>query len=225
VLTTLVRLLTFRLDAAGYAALGLREARVGLVLAWIAGIGRYWDHPTAGLAQKSGVGSVVYVLLLSALLWLVLRPMGTHRRAYWNVAAMVGSSSPLAWLYALPVERWTDVQTAIDLNIAFLAVVAVWRVLLYARYLKVGCSLNWIPASVCTLLPLCAIVTALMALNLEQAVFDLMGGLQRREGPGERVIDETYGVVVNITFFSWLAVLPLLIAYGFAIWRVESARR
>jgi Trk-type K+ transport system membrane component len=72
---------------------------------------------------------------------------------------------------------------------------------------------------------LCAIVTALMALNLEQAVFDLMGGLQRREGPGERVIDETYGVVVNITFFSWLAVLPLLIAYGFAIWRVESARR
>jgi hypothetical protein len=224
VLTTLARLLTFRLDAAGYAALGVREARVGLVLAWIAGIGRYWDHPTAGLAQKSGVGSVLYVLVLSALLWLVVRPLGVHRRPYWNVAAMVGMSSPLAWLYALPVERWTDLQTAIDLNIAFLAVVAVWRVMLYARYLKIGCSLNWITTALCTLLPLCAIVTALMALNLEHAVFDLMGGL-RREGTAERVIDETYQVVVNITFFSWFAFLPLLIAYGFAIWRVESARR
>jgi len=223
VLATLVRLLTFRLDAAGYAALGIREARVGLLLAWIAGIGRYWDHPTAGLAQNSGVGSVVYVLVLSALLWLVLRPLGAHRRPYWNIAAMVGLSSPLAWLYALPVERWTDQQTAIDLNIGFLAVVAAWRVLLYARYLKVGCALDWSATVACALLPLCAIVTALAALNLEHAVFDLMGGL-RREGTAERVVDETYRVVMNVTFISWLAFLPLLIAYCVAAWRARNSR-
>jgi hypothetical protein len=223
VLTTLVRLLTFRLDAVGYAALGAREARVGLVLAWIAGIGRYWDHPTAGLAQKSGFGSVIYVLALSGLLSLMLRPMRAHRRLYWNVAAMVGLSSPLAWIYALPVERWTDVESAIGLNIGFLAVVATWRVLLFARYLIVGCALPWYATLVCALLPLSAIVTALSALNLENAVFDLMGGL-RREGAGERVIDETYKVVVNITFFSWLALMPLLIAYGFAVWRAQHQR-
>jgi len=223
VLTTLARLLTFRLDAAGYAALGVREACVGLVLAWIAGVGRYWDHPTAGLAQKSGVGSVVYVLLLSALLWLVLRPLGVHRRPYWNVAAMVGMSSPLAWLYALPVERWTDLQTAIDLNLAFLAVVAVWRVLLYARYLKVGCALDWFATLACALLPLCAIVNALAALNLEHAVFDIMGGL-RREGTAERVVDETYRVVMNVTFVSWLASVPLLAAYWIAASRAQTPR-
>ena len=222
-LATLVRLLTFRLDAAGYKALGEREARVGLVLAWIAGIGRYWDHPTAGFAQKSGVGSVIYVLALSALLSLMLRPMRAHRREYWNVAAMVGLSSPLAWLYALPVERWTDVELAIELNVGFLAVVATWRVLLFARYLSVGCVLPGHATIACALLPLSAIVTALSVLNLENAVFDLMGGL-RREGASERVIDETYKVVVNTTFFSWLAFLPLLIAYGFAVWRAQHPR-
>jgi hypothetical protein len=35
-----------------------------LVATWLAGMGRYWDHPSAGLLQMLGVGSVVYVFLL-----------------------------------------------------------------------------------------------------------------------------------------------------------------
>lgn len=212
---------TFRLHAAGYAALGWREARVGLVLAWIAGIGRYWDHPTAGLAQQSGVGSVAYVFALSALLWLMLRPLGAHRRSYAALAAMVGLTSPLAWVYALPVERWTSVDTAIPLNLAFLAVVALWRVALFVRYLRVGCGLSRPGVLVCAALPLSVIVTALTMLNLEHAVLDLMGGL-RREAPAERVIDETYRTVVTITILSWWTLLPLLLGYSALAWHARQ---
>jgi hypothetical protein len=219
---TLARWLSFRFDRDEYAALGWREARVGLVLAWISGLGRYWDHPTAGLAQKSGLGSVVYVLALSALLWHTLRPFPAQRGSYANVAAMVGMTAPLAWLYALPVERWTSVENAIDLNIAFLAIVAIWRVSLYARYLRVGWRFDWLATIVCTFLPLVAIVTSLTLFNLEHAVFSIMGGLQR-EGASERVIDETYKVVVEITFFAWCALLPLLAGYVVAIVRARRS--
>ncbi len=220
-LATLFRQLTLRLDATQYAALGRREALIGLELAWIAGIGRYWDHPSAGFAQRSGVGSVIYVFALSALLWLMLRPMGAHRREYWNVVAMVGLTSPLAWLYALPVERWTEVESAIGLNLGFLAVVAAWRLLLLARYLSVGCGLPWWSALACTLLPLSAIVTALSLFSLERVVLDAMAGL-RREGAAERILEATDHAVINITVLSWWTVIPSLFAYAFS---AEHSRR
>ena len=44
------------------------------------------------------------------------------------VVALVLDNSPLAWLYALPVERWLELGAALSLNRWFLAVVAAWRV-------------------------------------------------------------------------------------------------
>ena len=40
-------------------------------------MGRYWDNPRVGLAQHLGLGSVVYVFVLAAVLWLsfwLMRP-------------------------------------------------------------------------------------------------------------------------------------------------------
>ena len=44
-----------------------------------------------------------------------------------TILAAVSLTSPLAWLYALPVERWCDLRTAISLNLWFLAIDAQWR--------------------------------------------------------------------------------------------------
>jgi hypothetical protein len=50
--------------------------------------------------------------------------------AFWMTA-------PIAWLYAIPVERFFDSLTAAKANIALLAIVSLWRVLLMARVFQV----------------------------------------------------------------------------------------
>ncbi len=49
---------------------------------------------------------------------------------YWMTA-------PLAWLYAIPVERYVSAGDAVNWNLRFLALVSVWRVLLITRVLAV----------------------------------------------------------------------------------------
>jgi len=48
--------------------LGGMHLMFGLLCAWLAGMGRYWDDPGAHLLQRLGVGSVIYVFALSFLL-------------------------------------------------------------------------------------------------------------------------------------------------------------
>jgi len=60
-------------------------------------------------------------------------------------------------------------------------------------------------------------VTVLTALNLERAVFDVMGGL-REEGTAG---DSAYGVLIALTLLSTILVGPLLLAYGL-IWFFNS---
>lgn len=60
-----------------------------------------------------------------------------------------------------------------------------------------------------SLVPLTLIVNALTALNLERAVFDVMGGLRE---PGT-ASDDGCGVLVLITVFADLALVPVLVAY------------
>lgn len=221
---TTIRLLTFRLDRAGYAALGRREAALGLAFAWLAGIGRYWDHPTAGPAQKSGVGSVVYVLALAGLIWLILRPLPWNRRPYLQVVAAVGLTAPLAWLYAIPVEKWLDVDGALRVNLWFLLIVAAWRVLLYGRFLRVGARCARVATLVIALLPLAAIVTSLAILDLERSALDLMAGIDRSE-PSRAVAQQTELILMDLTLTSFYAVLPLLISYAAIVWAQRSAFR
>lgn len=52
-----------------------------------------------------------------------------------------------------------------------------------------------------TLLPLCAILGLLTALNLELAVFEIMSGI-RRGHPAEQVSDANYGFVLGLTVLS-----------------------
>ena len=61
-----------------------------------------------------------------------------------------------------------------------LAFVAVWRVAWLVFYLRRSARLPWYSVAVATLLPITIVVTVLTAVNLERAVFDVMGRLPRR---------------------------------------------
>ena len=124
----------------------------------------------------------------------------------------VSLTSPPAALYALPVERWYSVDTAATMNFWFLAIVAAWRVGLYGVYLRRAASLGGGAVCVATLLPLMGIVTALSILNLERAVFEIMGGLREQTAN-----DAAYSLLLGLTLLSVYGVIPVLIAYGCVI--------
>ena len=188
-----------------------------LGITWLAGIGRYWDHPSAQWWQYAGSGSVAYVFVLAGLLWLVGLPLRIFGWKYSGVLLFVCMTSPPALLYAIPVERFLPLYVAQDVNFWFLAVVAAWRVGLLLRFLAVPCGLG-AGALVVTLLPLCVIVLALSAFNLEQATFEIMATGETQETPH----DGAYAAVVMMSIASIFAVVPLVACYA---WIAVNRRR
>ena len=64
-LTTQLRVLTFRISREELLKLNRRHLAWGLAWTWIVGIGRWWDDPGARLLQHLGLGSVIYIFVLS----------------------------------------------------------------------------------------------------------------------------------------------------------------
>lgn len=202
-----VRLLTFRRPSQGLQENAGAYLAFGLVCAWLAGLGRYWDNPRAALWQHLGLGSVAYVFVLAALLWALLAPLRPSRWTYRNVLLFVTLTSPPAFLYAIPVEHFMSAAAARATNSWFLALVAAWRVALLYVFLKRFARLSGNALLVALLLPLTIIVIALAVLNLEHATFDFMGGLRTDDGTSND------GAYAFVSLLSMLCILlaPLLI--------------
>jgi hypothetical protein len=209
-LLTAVRLLTFRASSEELRALNYRHLAFGLLGTWLVGMGRWWEDPKAGLLQQLGIGSVIYVFILAAFLWLVLWPLTPPRWSFLNVLIFVTLTAPPAILYALPVRHGLPLQTAQTVRLWFLGIVAGWRVALLVFYLRRGAGLTGARLTLSALFPLLLIVFVLTALNLERVVFDFMGGVRASD---RTVNDAAYSVLVLITMISMLAFLPLLSCY------------
>ncbi len=210
VLSTAARLLTFRLSRQEFLDLGRSHFIFGLAATWIVGIGRYWDDPGAKLVQHLGLGSVIYIFVLSMFLWLVVWPLRPKRWSYRKVLIFVSLASPPAILYAIPVERFLSLEAARSVNAWFLAVVATWRVALLIFFLRRYAQLGVFQIIVAACLPLTLIVTMLSALNLERAVFDIMGGFREDGGTAN---DKAYAVLFTLTYVSVLLFVPLVLCY------------
>lgn len=211
----------FRLLAFRKVDLDLNRHRSGyliyiFVVSWIVGMGRYWDHPDAHIWQYAGLGSVAYIVVLSAFLYVVVLPLKPKRWTYALVLVFVGLTSLPALLYAIPVERFMSLEQAQVTNAWFLGVVALWRVLLYVRFLARGAGLGKFGTFIATLLPLSGIVVTLAILNLEHVMFDIMAGIR----PGEESPNDiAYNVVVSLSMFAFVAFPVTLICYLVAIYR------
>ncbi len=212
------RLLTFRSTKEELSHLESRHLWYGLAWTWLVGMGRWWDDPGASLPQHLGLGSLVYVLCLATLLWLVMVPLKPDHWSWKGVLTFVTLTSPPAILYAIPVEKFTPLETARLLNVVFLAVVATWRVAMLLFYLRRLGGLNGPAVFSGALLPLTFVVATLSYLNLERAVFEVMAGLDTAGTAN----DTAYLVLLIITLLSVYTVLPLL---GIYIWCCYKRRR
>lgn len=207
-LVTIFRLIFFRASSAELAKIGWRHFAIGLLCTWLVGMGRYWDNPRVSLLQHLGIGSVIYIFILSFFLWLVIWPLRPRNWTYFKVLTFISLVSPPAALYAIPVEKFVTLGTANSINAWLLAVVATWRVALLIFYLRRSGQLKWFPTVVATCLPLTIIVVALAMLNLERVVFNFMGGI-RDASPN----DSAYGVLFLLSLLSVALFVPLLICY------------
>lgn len=147
---------------------------MALVFTWIAGLGRHWDHVDPLWWQRFGLGSLAYLFATAALVWIVGAPLYPRAWRYLDVLLFVALTSPLAWVHALPIDRWMSVEDAATADAWILAVVATWRMALLVRQFMVVAGLPWWLALTAALLPLVSIVVALTLRELHHVALDLM---------------------------------------------------
>jgi hypothetical protein len=213
-MNTIIRLLTFRLTREEMLQFNKTHFIAGLIGTWIVGMGRYWDDPGANLLQHLGLGSVIYIFLLAALIWLILLPFKVEKWHYFAVVTFIGLTSFPAIFYAIPVERFLSMKTANSINVWFLAIVAAWRLGLLFFFLKRFTRLSIGNILTVTLMPICLIISILTVLNLHRVVFNIMGGM-RNPTPH----DSSYLVLMLLTGISLILIIPLLIAYAVGIYK------
>lgn len=191
----------------------------GLICTWIVGMGRYWDNPKAEWLQHLGIGSVVYIFVLSFFLLLFVAPLRVSNASYFRVLTFVSLVSPPAVLYAIPVEKFVDMESANTINAWFLLIVATWRVALWIFAMRRLFDVGWIASITATLLPLTIIVVALLNLNLEKVVFEIMGGFHK---PTPN--DSAYVVLFLITLFSMMLAPVLIIVYSIFVYQAHKKK-
>lgn len=214
------RVLSGRFTREDVSSVGVPHLLLGLFFTWMAGVGRYWDSPRANMLQHLGVGSLAYVLVLSAFLWLLLLPLRPARWSYVQLLTFLCAVSPPAILYAVPVERFMPLADARRANVWFLAIVAAWRVALYIVFLVRYAGFKNLRLLVAALLPLTVIVFGLTALNLERAVFDVMAGIDPVAGTSA---DDAYAILFLISLLSFYIAPVMLVLYVAAIILVRSS--
>ena len=208
-----IRLLTFKLSREEMLRFNNWHLIAGLTGTWLVGMGRYWDDTKASLLQHLGLGSVVYVFVLAAFIWLILLPFKIEKWNYRIVLTFIALTSFPAVFYAIPVERFFSIATANTMNVWFLAIVASWRLALLYYFLKHFTKLSTGNIVTVTFMPICLIISVLTMLNLHNVVFEVMGGI-RNPSPH----DSSYLILMLLTGLSMILAIPLLIAYGVGIY-------
>lgn len=174
------------------AVLRIAESRwalpLGLALVVSGGLARNYDGQDL-LAEPwvlaAGVlVSTVNAFVLFGLAYWAARACGSTLPGFWRgYRAFLGlfwMTAPMAWLYAVPYERMLEPVGAVKANLATLALVSAWRVLLSARALSVLFGVPY--AAVLMLVLLFSDVTLVAAaMASPKPVLDVMGGLQHTD--------------------------------------------
>ena len=123
-------------------------------------------------------------------------------------------TAPIAWLYAIPVERMLDSYAAAQANIVLLAVVSLWRVILMARAVQVTTTVSFLMALMWVLFAAAveALVVFFFGGVFAQAIMRGMGGM--RNSPEEELIYQAMSTAFSAALFG----APVLLVLCF-LWK------
>jgi len=218
-----LRVLFLRNTRDDYLAFTWWHFAFGLLITWLVGMGRYWDNPRVETVQRLGGGSFAYVFILALLLFAVGLPFRDKNWTYPRVLTMVVLSSPPAAIYALPVEKLFDFETARSFNTLFFGLVALWRMLIWGRFVFLMCPTSTPGRISVIFLPVTAILVVLAVLNLEQAVADLMSGLQ--PAPNGTTADRAYIWLIMLTALDVYLVFPVISITYIVAWIIHARKK
>jgi len=110
-------------------------------------------------------------------------------------------TAPVGWLYALPVERFLDPVASARANVVLLAIVSLWRVLLFSRMVAVTGKARYRDALAWVLVAACAETFAVLLLaNFGLAVAKGMAGL--RYSPAEDVMMSAVNFAISAAMIA-----------------------
>lgn len=211
-ISTLIGYLVGRRQAILDVATTRSAVWLGLVFVISAGFAREYDgedllHAPWHLFLPLAA-SLATSFLLFCLLWLAIGDEGNHAvtsfRSYPSFLGLYWMTAPLAWLYALPVERFLSATESIEANLALLAIVSVWRVVLMTRVIAVLYVAKTWHAFFIVMLFADTVALALIVLT-PIPIIQIMGGIRLTES--ERLVQSTaflIGIVGALTWLVWL---------------------
>ncbi len=199
---------------------------VGLVFVLSAGLAREYDgesllhepwHLLIPLAASTALALSLYGLVYIG----GVRP-GTRRPRFLDgfrqFLALFWMTAPMAWLYAIPYERFLSLDNAIYLNVWTLGLVSVWRVVLIARVLSVFTRRSLIGVSI-LVLTFAWLTMGITVMVIPLPIIQFMGGI--RMDAGERLLAELSFFIVALGIFAMIVLLPAMaavLAFGRATW-------
>ncbi|MCA9047544.1 MAG: hypothetical protein KDA89_02380 [Planctomycetaceae bacterium] len=206
-LTTLLRYLCFDRTAIDRIATCRNAIWAGVTFALLGAVARHYDG--ADLMARP-----FYLLLpLAASLTVATAVFGFLKIFPYNVSdpltyrqfvTYVWLTGPMAWLYAVPVERFLSARDAAAANLWFLAAVSVWRVMLISRVISVRNRTSF-PAALVRVLLVADTFVLIGLFFTPLPVFNIMGGI--RLSPRDQLILETAFSVGAVAVVLWPVLL------------------
>jgi hypothetical protein len=204
---TLLQFLIGRRQAILDIAASKQAIWLGLLFVLSAGLAREYDgedllhepwHLLIPLAASLTTSTILYCML-----WIVLRGWATFPnewRTFFAFVSLYWMTAPLAWLYAIPVERFMSPADAIMTNYWLLAIVAFWRVVLIIRVSSVlfGAPIGQL---IFPVLLFAHSVLVVLTIMVPTPIFAIMGGVRYSEA--DRVIAAVALLTMATTPLVW----------------------
>jgi hypothetical protein len=159
---------------------------IGLLFVLSAGFAREYDgedllhepwHLLIPLAASLVASLILYAMVQYAANSGSIPLCRGSRSGYLSFLGLFWMTAPLAWLYAIPYERFMDAESAIDLNLLTLGVVAAWRVLLMIRVVLICTRLSlWGAVGTVMFFGTSLLIVASFVVN--PSILVVMGGLR-----------------------------------------------
>ncbi len=119
---------------------------------------------------------------------------------YRRFLSLYWMTAPLAWIYAIPVERFLSEVDATKANLWFLGIVSVWRVLLISRSASVIFGAPFLAIFLLVLFFADTLALVLM-FWFGLPLLNIMGGVQR--SASEAVISDNATIFLALNFLLW----------------------
>jgi hypothetical protein len=218
-------------DAIETVARSRAALSTGLALVLLTAIPRNYDQSFFLESPLWLFGPPIFSAFSGTFLFLILyhgfirrhleAPQTISKAAQWrSFMSLFWMTAPVAWLYAIPVERFLNSYHAAQANLTLLAIVSLWRVLLMARVssvllkIKFLRALGWVLVPACLEVLLVVVGSVVFGGRASQQIMAGMAGM--RNAPEENLIALALGNVFTGALVVLPAVVGLLAARRFS---------